>query len=129
MGTRARKTPAKKARKSRRSTVRKTAATQKATIAKANTKVVDAMKDIVLAQMGLYGEIYDEVNSRLVKARTETPKQWSRLVRRGERVQRDLEKAQEQMRQNLEKARTDLQQQFEKVQRDLRDQLEKIRPA
>jgi FtsZ-binding cell division protein ZapB len=111
-----------------RRTVQKTAAAQKSTVAKANAKVVDAMKDIVLAQMGLYGEIYDELNARLVNARTETPKQWRRLVRRGERVQHDLEKAQDQMRQNLEKTRADLQKQFDKVQRDLRSQLEKIKP-
>ena len=110
-------------------TVKKAAAAQRESVEQANVRIVNAMKDIVHAQLGAYGEIYDEVNARLTKVKSETPKHWRRLVRRGEQVQQDVQKAQMDLKQNLEKARTDLQRRLNRVQRDLRNRVEKLRSA
>ena len=128
MSTRAktRRTTATRRPKTLRGAVKKAAVAQKESVVNANARIVDGMKDIVLAQVGVYAEIYDELNSRLTKIRNETPKQWQRLVRRGARVQRDVEQAQADLRENLERVRTDLQRKLDRVQRELRKRVEKV---
>jgi len=103
--------------------------TARETLDKASDEIVDAMKDIVHAQLGVYGEIYDELNSRMDKVRSDAPKQWKSLVKRGEQVQKDLEKARKDLRKNLEKTRADLKKNLEKAQKDLRKKVDKIRTA
>lgn len=110
-----------------RGAVKKAAATQRESVEQANARIVDAIRDIVHAQVGVYAEIYDQVNARVTKVRTETPKHWQRFVRRGEKVQRDVEKAQTELMQNLEQARTDLQRKLTRAQRELRSRVEKLR--
>ncbi len=66
-------------------------------------KVSDTVKEVAFVQLGLCGKVYDEVNTRVSKARKDAPKQWSELVKRGERVQHDLEKAQKDLRKDLKK--------------------------
>lgn len=56
-------------------------------------KVQDTVKEVAYVQLGLAGRVYDEVNTRMNRARKDAPKQWDQLVRRGEQVQRDLDKA------------------------------------
>ena len=103
--------------------------TARETLDKASDEIVDAMKDIVHAQLGVYGEIYDELNSRMDKVRSDAPKHWKNLVKRGEQVQKDLEKARKDLRKNLEKTRADLKKNLEKAQKDLRKKVDKIRTA
>ena len=66
-------------------------------------KVSDTVKEVAFVQLGICGKVYDEVNTRVSKARKDAPKQWSELVKRGERVQHDLEKAQKDLRKDLKK--------------------------
>ncbi len=110
-----------------RRAVKKAAAAQRESIEQANTRVVDAMKDIVHAQVGVYAEIYDEVSARLTRVKNETPKHWRRFVRRGEQVQKDVQAAQSDLMQSLERARTDLQRKLTRVQRELRSRVDKLR--
>lgn len=112
-----------------RSSARKVVRAQKQSIEKANARILDGMKDIVHAQMGVYGEIYDELNARVEKVKVESPKQWNKFVRRGEKVQKDLEAAREGVRLSLEKARSDLQRRLDRVQMRLRRKVEKIQTA
>jgi hypothetical protein len=120
----------RKTASSRRKTARKTAtasaASRERAVQKASARALDAMKELVYAQAGIYGEIYDELNARVSKAKTETPKHWRRLVRRGEQVQKDLEKAQSDLKVNLEKARSDLQKRLKRAQSELRDKVRKV---
>lgn len=98
-------------------------------IEKAGTEILDRMKDIVNAQLGLYGEIYDEVNARVAKAKTDAPNEWKNLVRRGEKVEKDLKKAQGDLRKNLEKAQTNLKKDLERARKDLRAKVAKMRQS
>lgn len=93
---------------------------------KASQEVLDKMKEIVYAQLGVYGEIYDELNSRMTKVRSESPARWKRLVKRGEQVEKDLAKAREQLRRDLQKAQTDLRKNLERAQKQLRSKVAKI---
>ena len=54
-------------------------------------------------QLGICGKVYDEVNTRVTKARKQAPKRWSDLVKRGERVQQDLDKVQKDLTKDLRK--------------------------
>lgn len=116
---------AKRASKARGG-ARKAAPTRMESAEMASAKIVDTMKDLVHAQLGAYGEIYDELNARITKAKTETPARYRRLVRRGERVQKDLQKAQADLKKNLEKARSDLKTKLDRMQDNLRRKVESI---
>lgn len=107
--------------------VRKAARQQRKTVEEANERVLNGMKELVAAQLGLYGEIYDEIDGRLAKLRAGTPKRWQKLVTRGEKMQRDIQKAREELLQNLEKSRWDLQKRLDRAQADLRSRLGKLR--
>lgn len=109
-----------------RRTVAQAAATRRETVEQANTRVVEAIKNIVNAQFGVYAEIYDEVSARLTKVRSETPRHWKRLVRRGEQVQKEVKTAQADLKKSLERALADLQRKLARVQEDLRKRMEKL---
>jgi hypothetical protein len=91
----------------RRTAARKPAATHQATasrkrpVAIDKLKVQETVKEVAYAQLGLYGRVYDEVNARMSRVRRDAPKQWGELVKRGEQVQRDLEKAQKELKRDL----------------------------
>ena len=99
-------TSAKTARKPRK------AAAKAATPALNREKLTATVKEVVFAQLGVYGRIYDEVNDRVTKARKDAPKQWNELVKRGERVQKDFSKARKdipsEIRKDVEKRVADL---------------------
>jgi hypothetical protein len=105
-------TTATTARKTRKTTARKTArkatarkpAARKATRTPALTleRVQDTVKEVAYVQLGIAGRVYDEFNARAAKARKDAPKQWDALVKRGEKVQRDLEKAGKELRTDLQ---------------------------
>jgi chemotaxis protein histidine kinase CheA len=101
---RRRKAAPKAARKpaARRTAARKPAAA-KAKPRQALKKASEAAKEVAFVQLGICGKVYDEVNSRVSKARKDAPKKWSELVRRGERVQRELDKAQKDLSKDLRK--------------------------
>jgi hypothetical protein len=65
-------------------------------------KVQDAVKEVAFVQLGIAGTVYDEFNTRVGKARKDAPKRWDALVKRGEQVQRDLDKAGKELRRDLE---------------------------
>jgi len=67
------------------------------------TKVAETVKEVAYVQLGICGKVYDELNTRVSKARKQAPKQWSDLVKRGERVQQELEKAQKGLGKDLRK--------------------------
>ena len=104
----AKKSTARKAARkpaARKATVRKVAA-KRVSVSKPVEMIdtmTDAVKEVVYAQLGVYGKVYDEVNSRVSQARKDAPKQWTNLVKRGERVQRDLTQAQKDLAKDLKK--------------------------
>ena len=65
-------------------------------------RVQDTMKEVAYVQLGIAGRVYDEFTARATKARKDAPKQWVALVKRGERVQKDLEKAGKELRSDLQ---------------------------
>jgi hypothetical protein len=130
----ARKTAARKTT-TRKAAARKTA-TRSAPVAKrarkieaakpalSIEKVQGAVKEVAFVQLGIAGRVYDEFNSRVGKARKDAPKQWGALVKRGEQVQRDLEKARKELRRDLE-ARVDT----TEVKNRIEQRIEKVRKA
>ncbi|MBP6381151.1 MAG: hypothetical protein KBG29_05405 [Pseudomonadales bacterium] len=82
---------------------RKPAATRKAKPANPLKKASETAKEVAYVQLGICGKVYDEVNTRVSKARKQAPKQWSELVKRGERVQQDLDKVQKDLTKDLRK--------------------------
>jgi len=78
-------------------------------------KVIDGMKKLMLASLGVYGEAFDEIKTRLKKARTEGSSRYDEFVKRGEKLQSDAKKKfkemefpSEDMKDNLEKMRDSL---------------------
>ena len=61
-------------------------------------KAQDLAKEVVAANLGVYGKIYDEVSARIESGREEAPKQWDELVKRGRQLQSDMEKSQEELK-------------------------------
>ncbi|MBK6280596.1 MAG: hypothetical protein IPF57_21885 [Gammaproteobacteria bacterium] len=66
-------------------------------------KASETAKEVAYVQLGICGKVYDEVNTRVTKARKVAPKKWSDLVKRGERVQQDLDKVQKDLTKDLRK--------------------------
>jgi len=99
----ARKTAAPKAAAPKRAYKRKAAAASKAKPAISLKKASEAAKEVAFVQLGICGKVYDEVNTRVTKARKQAPKRWSDLVKRGERVQQDLDKVQKDLTKDLRK--------------------------
>ena len=99
----ARKTAAPKAAAPKRAYKRKGAAASKAKPAISLKKASEAAKEVAFVQLGICGKVYDEVNTRVTKARKQAPKRWSDLVKRGERVQQDLDKVQKDLRKRVNK--------------------------
>jgi len=104
----ARKAAARNSAAPKRAYTRKAAATPKAKPAIALKKASETAKEVAYVQLGICGKVYDEVNSRVSKARKEAPKTWSNLVKRGERVQRDIDKAQKDLTKDLRKRVNDI---------------------
>ena len=82
---------------------RKPAATRKAKPANPLKKASETAKEVAYVQLGICGKVYDEVNTRVSKARKQAPKQWSEPVKRGERVQQDLDKVKKDLTKDLRK--------------------------
>lgn len=99
----ARKSAAAKAAAPKRAYTRKATAASKAKPAISLKKASETAKEVAYVQLGICGKVYDEVNTRVTKARKVAPKKWSDLVKRGERVQQDLDKAQKDLTKDLRK--------------------------
>lgn len=141
--TRTRKTATRKvaARKAagRKTTARKPAAPDRAADSRkrpvAINKVQETVKEVAYAQLGLYGRVYDQVNARMSRVRKDAPKQWGDLVKRGEQVQRDLEKAQKELKRDLKQRvskienRVDLESRVEKVRNTMNKLAARVRKA
>ena len=96
--------PAAKTATRRAYTRRKPAAAPKAKKpASPLKKASEAAKEVAYVQLGICGKVYDEVNTRVTRARKQAPKKWSDLVKRGERVQQDLDKVQKDLTKDLRK--------------------------
>jgi len=96
--------PAAKTATRRAYTRRKPAAAPKAKKpASPLKKASETAKEVAYVQLGICGKVYDEVNTRVTKARKQAPKKWSDLVKRGERVQQDLDKVQKDLAKDLRK--------------------------
>jgi len=96
------------AKAGRKPAARRSASARKPAAAKAKPraalkKASETAKEVAYVQLGICGRVYDEVNSRVSRARKDAPKKWSDLVKRGERVQRDLDKAQKDLTKDLRK--------------------------
>jgi hypothetical protein len=105
------------------------AATRELRLDPSSAEILDRMREIVYAQLGAYGEIYDELNARLTEVRENTPARWKKLVARGQRVERDLDKARADLQKNLQRAQSDLRSNLERVQNQLRRKVAKLRPG
>lgn len=64
-------------------------------------KFSDVMKNIAYAQLGICGKIYDEVSSIVDARRAKATKQWSVLIKRGEKIQKTLQKKQMDMKKRI----------------------------
>jgi hypothetical protein len=135
-----RRTATKKAAKTRRTATKKaasprarrsrgSAAGTRLNLDPASVEILDRMRMIVYAQLGAYGELYDELNARLSDAREKTPARWQKLVARGEQVERDLDKARVDLQKNLQRAQSQLRSNLERVQDQLRKRVAKLRPG
>ena len=119
-----------------RKRAKKPAATVSAKARKANiARVSDSVKEVAYAQLGICGKFYDELNARVSRARKDAPKQWNELVRRGERVQQDFDKARDDLRSDLKKrvkridVKTDFEERFEKVRDRVRKFTDRVKKA
>ena len=92
-------------------------------------KVPAPMKEVAYAQLGFAGKVFDGVNERVTKARQDAPKQWGKLVKRGEQVQRDLEKAQKDLARELKTraGKIDIKADIESRVEQVRDAVAKIK--
>lgn len=59
-----------------------------------------SVKEVVYVQLGVAGTVYDNLNelrtkwdSRIKSVRSDAPKQWKELVKRGEKVEKDMRKS------------------------------------
>jgi hypothetical protein len=98
-------------------------------------KVQDTVKEVAYVQLGIAGKVYDEFNARVGKARKDAPKLWDSLVKRGEQVQRDLDKARKELTRDL-KSRVDtadmkskLEQRLAKVRKAVNKLGQRVRKA
>jgi Tfp pilus assembly protein PilF len=101
----------------------------------ANSRLQGAVKEMAYAQLGIVGKVYDQLNERVSRARKDAPKQWEQLVKRGEQVQRDLDKAREEVRRDLGKridtaeARARLEQRIETIRANVEKLKSRVRKA
>ncbi|MGI9287740.1 MAG: hypothetical protein ACR2P1_20315 [Pseudomonadales bacterium] len=72
-------------------TVSKKPAQQK-TLSAAAEDVTNQVQEAATAGLGLYGKVYDEVQDRVAQLRKDAPKQWDTYVKRGEKLQKDINK-------------------------------------
>lgn len=94
------------------------AAKKKATASKANFST----RDFAVAGLGVYGKLFDEIQDRVETFRKQAPKQFDGLVKRGEKAQQDLQKAQQELKNRIEGF--DIAEQFDL--NELRDQIEEM---
>lgn len=85
----------------RKASTRRSAATETST-RQSTPRMQLRARDVAFAQLGLAGRVYDEFTTRLERARKDAPRQWGALVKRGEQVQRDVEKAGKELRRDIE---------------------------
>jgi len=132
----ARKTAATK--KTVRKTTAKRTTVRKVAPAKPNFKLdnlSDTAREVAYVQLGICGTVYDELNARVSKARKDAPKRWNSLVKRGEQVQRDLEKAQGELQRDLKKrvnkleAKADIEGRVEQVRDTVNKFVKRVRKA
>ena len=83
------------------------------------------VKTVVYAQLGVYSMFYDGVTSRLESTRAEMPKQWGQLVKRGEKVQKGLDKSQDELKSKIKSI--DLKNGVETFKSSTKDSLGKIK--
>ena len=116
-----RKTAARKTASSARGSARRSTRARAGTSADNGSRLQGAVKEMAYVQLGIVGKVYDQLNERVSRARKDAPKQWEQLVKRGEQVQRDLDKAREEVRRDLGKrmntreARAKLEERIEKI--------------
>ena len=128
----ARKSTTRKAPARRTAARTHTAATKPARQIK---KVQVAVKEVAFAQLGIAGKVYDEFNASVGKARKDAPKQWDALVKRGEQVQRDLDKAGKGLRRDIEarvdtaEMKTRIEERFAKVRKAVNKLAQRVRKA
>ena len=111
---------------SKTKTTRKPAAKKASKAQETRTEQVsESVKEVVYAQLGLIGRFYDNVSEvrgnfdgRIQKVRKDAPKQWKELVKRGEKVERDLRDSQGDLQQRVENL---------DIKADLEDRVEKVR--
>lgn len=125
---------------------RKTAASARGTARRASqprarkpeasgSRLQGAVREMAYVQLGLVGKVYDQLNERVSRARKDAPKQWEQLVKRGEQVQRDLDKAREDVRRDLGKrintldARSKLEERIEKIRSNVEKLKSRVRKA
>lgn len=130
-----RKTAPRKAAASARGTARRGAQTRARKPEAGNSRLQGAVKEIAYVQLGIVGKVYDQLNERVSRARKDAPKQWEQLVKRGEQVQRDLDKAREGVRRDLGKridtteARAKLEEQIGKIRANVEKLKSRVRKA
>lgn len=111
----------------RKAAARKPAAAKSKAKAKSEDRLAKAketVKEVGYAQLGLYGRMYDEVTDRVSKVRKEAPKQWDGLVKRGEKLRKDIDKAGKDLRSDLRKRVDNIE-----IPSQIEDGVEKFRKA
>lgn len=83
------------------------------------------VKTVVYAQLGVYGKIYDEFSSRIESTRTEVPKQWDSLVKRGEKIQKDFDKSQDEIKAKIKDIH--IKESMEKLKTSTKDSISKVK--
>ncbi len=94
-------------------------------------KVSDLVKSVAYAQLGVYGKLYDEVSSRVEARRKQAPKQWNELIKRGEKVQKDLEKSQADIKERIQSidVKAELKGGVDKVKESYSEGFEKVKDS
>lgn len=101
-------------------------------------KAGDLAKDVVYANLGVYGKLYDTVSERLESlndkvdaTRKQAPKEWDALIKRGTQVQGSLEKAQEDLKAKVKSidVKASVQSNVDKVKGALEGAVEKVKGA
>ncbi len=97
-------------------------------------KVLEGMKKVMLASLGVYGEAFDELKDRveklradskdrIEKARVDGSSKYDELAKRGQKMQKQLEKDTQKMKKDAKKKISDI----DLPSKDLKENLEKMR--
>lgn len=63
---------------------------QQKTLSASVEDMTSQLRETVVAGLGVYGKVYDEIQDRVEQLRKDTPKQWDTYVKRGEKLQKDI---------------------------------------